>query len=232
MDNNNGRSYDKLISYVKTKILNKEFVVGDKLPSERDLAAKLEISRNSVREGIRILDRMGVIYSQHGAGNYISSQFDRTMTEVMSMMYVLKGMNMEEITDFRFGLEYGAVNLAVENATDNQKKLMLDLLKDMEQADTEQERAKKDKRLHYLIVESSENTYIISTFNALNHIMENYVPEMREKIFIGMKTEEELASSHRKIVNGIVNGNLEEALEGLFNHFKYIRQFIEVELEL
>ena len=231
MDRNNSRSYDKLISYVKEKILNKEFVVGDKLPSERDLATKLEISRNSVREGIRILDRMGVIYSQHGAGNYISSQFDRTMTEVMSMMYVLKGMNMEEITDFRFGLEYGAVNLAVKNATDEQKKKMLELLNDIEKADTEQERAKKDKTLHYLLIEASENTYIISTFNALNHIMEKYVPEMREKIFKGMETEEQLAISHRNLVEGVVEGDLSKALEGLFNHFKYIRQFIEVELD-
>lgn len=228
MDKNYERSYEKLISYVKGKILNKEFEVGDKLPSERDLAQELEISRNSVREGIRILERMGVIYSQHGAGNYISSQFDQTLTEVLSLMYVLKGMDMEKITEFRFGLEYGAINLAVKNVTEDQKRRLMMHLEAIENAETEEIRARNDKSMHYLLVEASENNYIISSFNALNHIMEKYVPSMRERIFVGMKSEELLAIAHRQLVEGVVEGDLEKALTGLFNHFKYIRQYTEV----
>lgn len=231
MEKHYERSYEKLISYVKDNIFSKKLIVGDRLPSERDLAQELEISRNSVREGIRILERMGVIYSQHGAGNYISSQFDQTLTEVLSMMYVLKGMDMEKITEFRFGLEYGAVNLAVKNATKEQKQGLMMHLEAMENAETEEIRAQNDKSMHYLLVEASENIYIISTFNALNEIMEQYVPSMREKIFIGMQSEMLLAKSHRQLVEGVVESDLEKALEGLFNHFQYIRQFIEIDPE-
>ncbi|MBP2024725.1 FadR/GntR family transcriptional regulator [Peptoniphilus stercorisuis] len=227
MDKIYEKSYEKLIDYVKTKILQKEYSVGDKLPSERELAKILEISRNSVREGIRILERMGVISCQHGSGNFVTGQFDKTLTEVLSMMYVLKGMNMEEITDFRFGLEYGAVNLAVKNVNDDQKERLMMHLKNIENAETEEIRAFNDKEMHYLLAEASENIYIISTFNALNQIMETYVPQMREKIFIGMETEIELAKAHRNLVEGVVEGNLEKALEGLFNHFKYIRLYLE-----
>lgn len=220
------KSYEKLISYVKEGILAKRLEIGDKLPSERDLAAELEISRNSVREGIKILERIGVISSHHGAGNYITSQFDQTITEVLSMMYVLKGMNTEEITEFRFGLEYAAISLAVRKIDDNGKERLLHQLEAMESAETEAIRAKNDKIMHYLLVEFSENGYIISTYNALNYIMEKYVPEMREKIFIGMKTEESLALAHRELIEGVVEGDEAKALRGLFDHFRYIRQYM------
>lgn len=227
MDKIYEKSYEKLIVYVKTKILQKEYVVGDKLPSERELAKILEISRNSVREGIRILERIGVISCQHGSGNFIKDQFDETLTEVLSIMYVLKGMNMEEITDFRFGLEYGAVNLAVKNVTEEQKSKLMMHLENMEEAETEEIKTFHDKEMHYVLADASKNVYIISTFNALNQIMEAYVPEMREKIFVGMETDEELAKAHRNLVEGVVEGNLEKALDGLFNHFKYIRLYLE-----
>lgn len=231
MDRNYEKSYESLIFYVKDKILKNEYIIGDKLPSERDLAIKLEISRNSVREGIRILERMGVIYSQHGAGNFISGQFDQTLIEVMSMMYVLKGMDMEKLTDFRFGLEFSAVNLAVKNINDDQRRRLMLHLEAMENAETESIRAKNDKSMHYLLVESSNNVYIISNFNALNDIMEQYVPKMREKIFTDIKSEELLATAHRQLVEGVIEGDLDKALDGLLKHFKYIRQFLKVELD-
>src|SRR3712207_9356113 len=81
------KSYEKVIEYVRNHILKKEFKIGDKLLSERELAVHLGLSRNSVREGLRILERMGVLCSQQGAGNYIAGRFESTLTEVLSMMY-------------------------------------------------------------------------------------------------------------------------------------------------
>lgn len=217
------KTYEKLISYIENKILKKEFVVGDKLPAERELAVMLNISRNSVREGIKILERIGVIYSQHGAGNYISNNFDNTLTEVLSMMYILKDMDKMEITDFRFGLEYIAIRLASQYIKEDQKERLKKHLKIMESSVSEEVKAKSDRELHYLIVESSCNVYLISTFNALNNIMELYVPEMREKIFAG-KNEKALAKSHHDLVYGICENDTEKAIDAITNHFMFIRK--------
>ena len=66
------KSYLKVNDYIGEKISKGELKLGDKLPPERDLAKTLDISRNSIREGLRILENMGVVKSQHGAGNFIS----------------------------------------------------------------------------------------------------------------------------------------------------------------
>ena len=80
------KSHTKVSEYIWGKIYNKELKVGDKIPSERDLAKILGISRNSVREGLRIMDNVGIISSQHGSGNYVSAKFEDTIAEIMSFM--------------------------------------------------------------------------------------------------------------------------------------------------
>ena len=95
------KAYEKVIDYIESNILDGHFEVGDKLPSERELSQMLSVSRNSVREGIRILEVIGVISSQHGIGNYIADHFDKTLVQVMTMMYALEKMTYNEIRDFR-----------------------------------------------------------------------------------------------------------------------------------
>ncbi len=55
------KAYKGVIDYFKKKILNGELRPGEKLPPERDIAERLNVSRNSVREAIRIMDMTGVI---------------------------------------------------------------------------------------------------------------------------------------------------------------------------
>ena len=69
------RAYEKIINYLEQQIMQGRYQKRDKLPPERELAALLGASRNSVREELGILERMGAISSQPGAGNFISDNF-------------------------------------------------------------------------------------------------------------------------------------------------------------
>ena len=219
------KSYEKLIEYVKGNILNHNLHIGDKLPSERDLAEKLGISRNSIREGMKILERIGIVSSQHGAGNYILGEFSHTLTEVLSMMYSLQELEMYQITEFRHGLEYGAMNLAVQNATEEQKEKMLFHLQALDNAKTEKERVIHDKKIHYLLIESSQNKYMLINFIALTEIMDLYIPTMRGKILTSMKTGDLLYEAHRLIVEGVIQNDLDKGIKGLTLHFQYINDY-------
>lgn len=53
------KSYEKVVDYVQKQILDGVCRTGDKLPSEREMAQQLNVSRTSVREGLRILEQMG-----------------------------------------------------------------------------------------------------------------------------------------------------------------------------
>ncbi len=219
------KSYEKVIEYVRIHILIGDYKIGDKLPSERELAALLGMSRNSIREGLRILERMGVLSSQQGAGNYIVGKFDEVLTDVLSMMYALREVEISQITDFRHGLEYAALNLALENATQEEKEKMKYHLEKLEVAEDDEEWLQHDKSIHYLLIESSKNKYLLVNYIALTAIMDLYIPTMRGKILRAMKTQHYLYDAHRKIVEGILENNLVKGMEGLSLHFKYLKDY-------
>lgn len=85
------KSYEKVVDFVQNQILNGVYSTGDKLPSEREMALQLNVSRTSVREGIRILEQMGALSCQQGSGNYIAGDFEGTLIRVMTLMFAVEG---------------------------------------------------------------------------------------------------------------------------------------------
>jgi len=60
------RLNEEVVARIKRLIYSKELKVGEKLPSERDLAARLKVSRVIVREALRSLEQSGLIEIRPG----------------------------------------------------------------------------------------------------------------------------------------------------------------------
>lgn len=219
------KSHTKVSEFIWDKIYNKELEIGDKIPSERDLAKILGISRNSVREGLRVLDNVGIISSQHGSGNYVSAKFEDTITEIMSFMYIMRGMNDKQITEFRYALEWQAVNIVSGKLPEEIKEGLLYHLEALEDCTDEDEGALHDKAIHYLLIEATGNDYMICNYSALTKIISMYIPKLRGRIIVGMKSEKHLQNVHRQIIEGLIEGDTEKSLKGLHLHFNYIIKY-------
>lgn len=222
---NKDKPYQIIVDYVRNGVISGEMRPGDRLPGERELAERLGISRNSVREGLRILENMGVTTSQHGAGHYISLNFDEPMTEMLSLIYTMRGMGRDDLTQFRYCLEREAMHLAVDNASEQQKIVIRGHLDALLAADNEKERYEHDMALHMTLIEASRNDYLITTYRALTNVIEDYIPVFRGKIIEGMRSNDKLEDAHRMLVTGVVDSDLHAGLEGLSRHFEYIRKF-------
>ena len=223
------KPYKLVIDHVRGQVLSGNLKPGERLPGERELAEQLGISRNSVREGLRILENMCVTSSTHGAGHYISLNFDEPMTETLSLIYTMKGMGRDDLTQFRWCLEREAMHLAVDYASEQQKILIGRHLEELLKAETEKERYEHDMALHMTLIEASRNDYLITTYRALTNVIESYIPVFRGKIIEGMKSNDKLEDAHRMLVMGVVNSDLRTGLEGLNRHFEYIRQFRDLQ---
>jgi len=62
---------EEIVSQIKDLISNGELKPGERIPSERELAAFLGVSRPSVREAIMVLEAMGFLESRQGGGNFV-----------------------------------------------------------------------------------------------------------------------------------------------------------------
>ena len=93
---------------------------------------------------------------------------------------------------------------------------MMTYLENLENAETEEERVRWDKAIHYLLIEASGNFCMLANYKALNKIMDEYIPKMRGRIIEGMHSEQFLSRAHRTLAEGFAEGNLEKAREGLY----------------
>ena len=221
------KAYEKIIYYVEDNIMHGRYKCGDKLPPERDLALQLGLSRNSVREGISILERMGALTSIQGAGNFISSNFDKTLIELMSLMFMLENETFTEISEFRYALEYQALALAMKNVTDEQIEQMEYYADKLANSPYESERVYYDKQIHYKIAEASCNRLIIDNLIALTEVMDIFIKDMRARILSDGENSEGLLKSHVNMVKAVKNKDLKMGRKALDEHFSYIYAYLD-----
>ena len=95
-------------------------------------------------------------------------------------------------------LEWGAIETGVKQATEEQRQKMMSYLDNLERAETEEERVRWDKAIHYLLIEASGNFCMLANYKALNKIMDEYIPKMRGKIIRKSQCSRRMMSSLRR----------------------------------
>ncbi len=67
----NKKIYQYVFDYFSEQILSGELKINDKILPEREIAEKLDVSRNSIREVMHMLEINGLLDCRQGSGNYI-----------------------------------------------------------------------------------------------------------------------------------------------------------------
>jgi len=111
---------EAVVEYVNDRIQRGLLKLGDRLPSERDLAARIGVSRPSVRSGLRTLAAMGIVQTRHGSGTYLAEGPPALDGKPLRALAALYGMSPEQMFEARCVLEVGAAGLAAERASVDQ----------------------------------------------------------------------------------------------------------------
>jgi GntR family transcriptional regulator len=75
--------YRQLADTIRTSIESGKLGENEPLPPERDLAVSYEMSRDTVRKALRLLETQGVLYSDHGRGTFVAPQAVRHMSRFL-----------------------------------------------------------------------------------------------------------------------------------------------------
>lgn len=78
----NNQEKQKVLFYIVELIKTGDLEIGSKLPAERELTDKLNVSRSSTREAISLLSGMGLIESRQGSGNYVVNNTVETIKKL------------------------------------------------------------------------------------------------------------------------------------------------------
>jgi len=114
---------DSIYEYIRMNGLQ----AGDKLPSEREMAAVLQTSRNSVREALRILEDRGLIFIKSGSGIFIKEPSIENSTLSVS----LGKCSLEDIQELQTTLDHQAVMNAIIRGSEKLKQELITIACEM-----------------------------------------------------------------------------------------------------
>lgn len=223
VEQSKGKAYEKVTHYVKERIKTGELRVGDKIPTERELSEKLELSRNSVREALRTMDNMGLIRCRQGSGNYISGEMQQIIEETLYMMFMLKQISDIDVSQLRRAIDIQAMILAVRNVNEDdiyEIKQLLDRL-DVIEVD---ESAFVDRDIHLLISKYSKNKLIEIINDTLSTIMEKFIFKAR-RLVIGNESDV-LTVFHRDMLMSLLERNEGKGVLVINKHYDTIDKYL------
>ena len=223
----NGKTYESLFNYFSEQILAGNLKLNDKLPTEREIAEKHGISRNSVRETMHMLEIMGLIECVQGSGNYIRCDPMAYMLRSANMIMALMETDPSEIFYLRNGNEYAAVKLAVSHAAKEELENMRHVLLEMEQPMSAKASARLDVEFHHRLVAASHNRILILYNSMLNSLLDQFIENFRTRILMSKTRAEALRRSHWGIYEGVADRDLPAALKALDRHFQIVGEQIE-----
>ena len=157
-------TYEMVLTHVEARLTSGELRPGDRLPPERELAARLGASRQAVREALRVLQAQGVIRSQVGtgadSGTVVVPAPARALTRLLRVHLAVDSFPVQDVTEARVMLERFSAQLAAARRTDDDLERMASTLAAMD-ADLNREAfSDLDTAYHVAIAGSGGNRLV------------------------------------------------------------------------
>lgn len=224
---NNKKVYEYVFDYFSDQILSGELKLHDKIPPEREIAEKLGVSRNSVREVMHMLEITGLIECVQGSGNYVRCDPQEYMLKSVNMVMSLLKIDYTEIFHIRTGYELTALKLAIKVATEEEIEQIHQVLLEMDEPMSGRESAKLDMKFHSLLIEASHNRLLILYANMLNDLTDRFIKDLRARILMNKQRAEALRKSHWGIYNGLKERDYIAGRAAMEKHFEVVNEQVE-----
>lgn len=194
---------DTLLSMIT---IEKCFSAGDKLPSENELSAELNVSRTTLREAIRMLVSYNVLEIQRGKGTYVT-QAALEQQSGLGQLSDIK-VNAKDLYEMRLIFEPEAAYLAEIRGTDAEIKKILDFGGKIEQEiRSGQDRTDNEHSFHKVIAQATHNEFM----NQLMPILYQAIAKGVTLSAMSRKAVTDTVGDHRMIMDFLEQRNAEGA---------------------
>ncbi|GIE30394.1 GntR family transcriptional regulator [Actinoplanes italicus] len=183
---------DDAIGKIKNMIMSGELGPGDRLPREADLAARLGLSRNSLREAVRALSMIRVLDVRQGDGTYVTSLDPGVLLDALSFVVDFhRDDTVLQFLEVRRILEPAATALAAERMSDSDIEKLQALLDELGPGPTVDALVANDLEFHRRIAAGAGNGVLCSLIEGLS------APTTRARVWRGL-TQEDAVSRTRE----------------------------------
>ena len=232
---NGSRYYEYVIDSIKNMIATGEVKCGEKIPSERDLAERFNVSRVPIREALKILEYMGVLDSSRGDGTYVRNNTVEDLISKMNFSVTATGNTIMDLLELRICLESFAAYHAAQRRTDEDiealKQAIMRMRKAKRQPQTDdvsmQELRQLSHGFHQCMIQAAHNSVLTSVYENLFELLD--ISRQFTTNTSGISYNSILA--HEAIFNKIVEQDADGAREAMEEHLGDVRMNLAVKLE-
>jgi len=221
------RVSDVVAGELERRILEGSLKPGNRLPSERDLALELGVSRPSLREAIHKLAAKGLLTTRHGGGNFVTDRLEAHFADPWQEMLQGHPLLHSDLLEFRQMLESQAAALAADRATDADIERLDAAYATMEAVYATHDLAAcidTDVAFHQVISEAAHNVLIGHLTASLLRVIHGHISNNLEHLHARPQRWDQLQSQHRAIWTAIRERNPEAAATAARVHIEFVRQ--------
>lgn len=230
------RILQDVISQIEEAIIKGDLEIGTKLPSERDLQAKFEASRATIREALRVLEQKGLLTIKKGSsgGSFVDQQSGAKIGESLELLIRLGEVTLTQLFEFRSNIEAMAFEAAVHKATELNIKKIKEKFISLEKAYKKRKSNLDDffnieLKMHEEVIELSKNPLyqwvlgtIIDTTWKIMHVLPHTETAMESSLL-----------DWRDIIDAIENRNTQKAStvirSHLLSYYRIYQQYLKDE---
>lgn len=213
----NHRLYRQIADQLGGLIESGEYKTGDRLPSERELAAQLKVSRSSVREAMIALEVEGCIEIRGGTGVFV---VDRKKTKRPDTANGA-APGPFEILQVRHLIEPEAAALAAQNASEEQIAELRDAIDGMSREGFSQLTGlNHDGNFHLCIAKASGNGALATTMQVLWEMRVGRLYVKYEQHFHNPVIWQRAIDQHKKVLDAVVARDAKAARAAMLHHIR------------
>ena len=215
---------------IKTLIASGEYQVGDRLPTEQQLADMFGIGRTSIREAIKVFHHLGVLESKVAKGTFVCDR-SRISTEALTWAILLGESEFFDLLEMRLVMEQQGFFYLVERyRTDpflvqpilDQLSAEIENMRRAIARQSDEDRVEADYRFHGIIIAACGN----SLFNDFYEILRSFLYEEIRRTRNAARGLRAVPEAHEKLIEIIKTGDITLALEASRNHIRDIKAIL------
>ncbi len=208
------------VTELRNLIRTAYFAPQSKLPSERELAEQLKVSRSTLRAALGTLEAEGEVWRHVGRGTFVGKRPPERM-EVFPLPADMT--NPAEVMEVRLIIEPQIADLAAHRATINDIEFMKQCLEKGEAAEDTATYEMWDGALHRAMAEAARNTLLLALFNAVNAIREHAVWGKLKDATLNDQRRRRYSIQHKNLVRAIERRDAVDCQRLMREHLAAVR---------
>jgi DNA-binding FadR family transcriptional regulator len=219
---------DAMVRFIIQSIDQGAWMPGQKLPTERDLATRFRISRNTLRKHLDVLEASGRIARQVGSGTYVAEP-RATQGNIPApsapadLIRRIHGASPAEVMEFRLLIEPQMAELAVTRATADDLRDLEEDLRRGEDAVGIAEFEYWDGALHLTLLRCARNQLVTDLYAAINGVREQALWGRMKERSLTPERRRRYEQQHRSIVDALRDRDISQTREHLRIHLVDVR---------